>query len=213
MRVVIVANGSGELPESFEYIAGRADIIVAADGGANSCAQAGYVPHTLIGDLDSIDSELLRKYQEEPVNILQHPTRKDSTDLELAFDFAQGLGAKEIDLFGALGGRWDMSLSNILLASQTKYSQIAITIHDQAALIRILHRGKHLIKAPIGARISLLPIGGDVHDLILKGFEYPLTNEVLGFGSSRGLSNVVAEKPAAVQLGKGVVAVILSREG
>lgn len=210
MQVVIVANGSGNLSEKFCHIAQMADTIIAADGGANLCAEAGCMPHILIGDLDSIDSDLLVEYQQQAIEILRYPTRKDATDLELALDLAMSRGAVKIDLFGAIGGRLDMSLSNLMLASQEKYSNIKVSIHDHSNRIQILHPGNHDVDAESGERVSLLPIVGDVHSITLEGVEYPLADEPLNFGSSRGLSNVVIGEGAKLFFTKGVLAVICS---
>lgn len=210
MHAVIVANGPVGLPESFLHYADKADHIIAADGGANLCARAGCIPHTLIGDLDSIEPQLLEQYRRQGVTIFQHPARKDATDLELALDLARADSAGVVDLFGATGGRWDMSLSNITLACQDKYRNIAIAIHDHSTHMQILHQGSHFIDAAIGSTVSLLPIRGDVHGVSLEGFEYPLDKEDLHFGTSRGLSNVMGEERATIRFTCGVLAVIRS---
>lgn len=210
MQVVIVANGPIDLPKSFQNYVRKADRIIAADGGANLCKKAGCTPHILIGDLDSIDPALLNEYQKRSIKILQHPARKDATDLELALDLALEGGAAGIDLFGVFGGRWDMSLSNIMLACQEKYRHVKVAIHDHSTKMCILHRGAHIIDAEPGARVSFLPIGGDVNGISLEGFEYPLSNETLMFGSSRGLSNVVIGSIPRVEVKNGILASIYS---
>lgn len=210
MHAVIVANGPIGLPESFLHYADNADHIIAADGGANLCAKAGYIPHTLIGDLDSIDPQLLEQYRQQGVTIHRHPARKNATDLELALDMALAASATDVDLFGATGGRWDMSLSNISLACHEKYRAIAIAIHDHSTHMQILHQGSHVVAAAIGSTVSLLPIRGDVHGVSLEGFEYPLDKEDLHFGTSRGLSNVMEEERATIRFTSGVLAVIRS---
>ncbi len=121
MLTLIFANGDLTEPPELPDLLARADLIIAADGGANSCRCLGIIPDVLIGDLDSIDPAILKDFQVKAVAIHRHPPRKDATDLELALDFAMAQGAREVWLFGGLGGRWDMSLANVLLAAREKY--------------------------------------------------------------------------------------------
>ena len=208
MLTLVFANGdlatSPELPD----LLNRAELIIAADGGAGHCDRLGIVPNMLIGDLDSVTPDILRQFQEKGVVVQRHPPAKDETDLELALDLALAKGATAIWLFGALGGRWDMSLANILLCAQEKYQGLLITLPGPDCLMHILHPGKpftvHRLPPP-GRKVSLLPLPGDVHGLTLHGFEYPLRDATLRFGSTRGISNVLTGPSGTVHFQKGVL--------
>jgi len=206
MLALIFANGDLiETPELPDLLA-RARLIIAADGGANTCRLLGIVPNVLIGDLDSIDPAVFQEFQKKSVAIHRHPPRKDTTDLELALDLALAKGAQEVWLLGGLGGRWDMSLANVLLAAQKKYKPLTFAIPGPACIMHILHPGKPftMIGAP-GQTVSLLPLQADVHGLTLHGFEYPLQDATLPFGTTRGVSNVLTGSAATVQLQSGVL--------
>lgn len=211
MLTLIFANGTLEpLPDVLPDLLERADRIIAADGGANHCARLGIVPTTLIGDLDSVEADILQKFQTQGVDIHRHPPEKDATDLELALDLALDLAiegeATTAWLFGALGGRWDMSLANILLGAQEKYRTLHITLPGPDCLMHILHPGKTFtVHKSQGRKVSLLPLKNDVHGLTLKGFQYPLRDATLRFGSTRGVSNVLSGPVGTVHFQKGLL--------
>ena len=207
MLTLIFANGELATPPDLPDLLDRAGLIIAADGGANHCARLGIVPNILIGDLDSIENGILQTLQAQRVAIHRHPPEKDATDLELALDLALGHGATAVWLFGALGGRWDMSLANIMLCALDKYRNIPITLAGADCRMHILHPGQPFTVHPThpGRKISLLPLGGDVHGITLKGFKYPLRDASLPFGSSRGISNVLTDEVGTVSLRQGVL--------
>ncbi len=206
MLTLIVANGDlTETPELPDLLA-RADLILAVDGGANHCRRRGIIPDVIIGDLDSIAPVVLQGFQEMAVTILRHPPRKDATDLELALDLAISKGAREVWLLAGLGGRWDMSLANIMLLAAEKYKKLSFTMPGPGCIMRILHPDEVFILPGVpGQKISFLPLGGDVHGLTLHGFEYPLEHTTLRFGSTQGVSNVLQDSAGKVQFHSGIL--------
>lgn len=207
MLTLIFANGTLEpLPDVLPDLLERADRIIAADGGANHCARLGIVPTMLIGDLDSVEADILQKLQTQGIDIRRHPPEKDATDLELALDLALDGEATTVWLFGALGGRWDMSFASILLCAQEKYRTLHITLAGPDCLMHILHPGKAFtVHTSPGRKVSLLPLKNDVHGLTLKGFQYPLRDATLRFGSTRGVSNVFSGPVGTVVFQKGLL--------
>jgi thiamine pyrophosphokinase len=210
MFAVIFANGKLDNPPSLSPLLKQADLIVAADGGANHCAGLGITPDILLGDLDSIDAAILATYRRDGVTIHRHPRAKDATDLELALDLAVSRGARTIRLVAALGGRWDMSLANIMLAANEKYRGQEVYLSGENCIMRILHPGEpHTITAVPDQKVSFLPIKGDVHGVTLRGFVYPLTAHSILFGSSLGVSNIMAKSTATVQHREGILLCVL----
>lgn len=206
MRVLIFANGfSGDPPELSNLVA-TAELIIAVDGGANHCADIGVQPHILIGDFDSISPKLLEMSERKGLEISRHPPRKDATDLELALDLAKTRGASQVWLVGVLGGRWDMSLANIMLTASAKYRDMAVTLLGGDCTMQVLHAGgMHLVDGRAGETVSLMPLLGDVTGVTLEGFEYPLHENNISFGSSLGLSNVLLMNQATVRHKRGVL--------
>ena len=124
MRVIVVANGVMRSHFTLE----SDDVLIAADGGLRHCLDLGLQPAILIGDLDSIDEGDLAALKPSDTQILQYPTQKDFTDLELALQQALKLGADEIVIVAALGARWDQTIANLLLPAS--FPSIKICLLD-----------------------------------------------------------------------------------
>lgn len=210
MKTLIIANGELHLSSQLTIAAKESDLVIAADGGSKHCATLGRSPHFVIGDMDSIPESLLDKFQQDGVEIVKYPTRKDATDLELAMDLAEDQRATEIHLSGLLGGRWDMSLSNIFLLAQEKYQHIPTTLYGDRCIMHILPPGKHHFSPKPETSTSIIPLSGDAHGVTLNGFEYPLNNYTIPFGSTIGLSNITKDPQVEVKLKDGILLFILS---
>ncbi len=207
MRAHIFANSPHREKTGSRILTGKeADLIIAVDGGAEQCRQLNITPNLLIGDLDSISPQLAREYTHSGVEIIRHPSRKDATDLELALDLAMTRGAGDAELFGVLGGRWDMSLSNVMLAASEKYSRMRISLYDGTCRMHIIHGGSTLnFKGVPGQITSLIPLSDNVQGVTITGFEYLLKNSTLLFGSSRGISNILLKTEGRITLKSGIL--------
>lgn len=203
MRAVIFANGT--IGNSDSVLSGK-DLIIAADGGTHHCLSLSITPDVVIGDLDSLSADDIKGLQIASVEIIRYPAKKDQTDLELALKLAIDRGADEIVVFGAMGGRWDMSIANILLLAEQNLSGATIRIIDGRHEIMLLQAGKEItFHGKKGDILSLIPLGRDALGITLSGLEYPLKNDVLRFGSSRGISNVLIRNSATVFLKQGLL--------
>lgn len=212
MIAIIFANGNLDPTSKLDALLKKADLIIAADGGANHCAHLGIIPDVLLGDLDSIFPENLESYKTEGIAINHHPKRKDATDLELALDLAVEKGSRSVWLVGALGGRWDMSLANIMLAAGDKYKHLKTSLLGRDCSMQILHPGTHTITGEPGQKVSILPLKGDAHGVTLSGFEYPLKDHFVPFGSSIGVSNIMEKDQGTVQFIQGALLCVLFQE-
>ena len=209
LKAVVVASGD-PLPVDARWL-DEADLVVAADGGAAWLASIGRRPDALVGDLDSVDPGLVRRLEADGVEVERHPVDKDSSDCELALAYVLRQGADRIVLLGAIGGeRLDHELANVLLLAAPRSARDhELRIVRGSTSLRGLHPGQPLsIKAPRGSLVSLLPVGGDADGVATRGLRYPLRDEPLPMGSTRGLSNVVVTQPASVLLRAGTLLVI-----
>jgi thiamine pyrophosphokinase len=164
--------------------------VIAVDGGAKHCLKLGIKPEIVIGDFDSLNQIEIQTFKNKGVNLLTYPTAKDETDLELALEYSVEVGATEIEIFGLLGGRWDMSLSNILLLTSPQFNHINFNVEAGKTSIRLLRDGMTLnIYGCYSDRVSLIPLSPEACGIKLRGFEWTLDNENLKLGSQRGISN------------------------
>lgn len=210
MRTVIFANGLFTDPQQVRRLLRPDDYLIAADGGARYCLRLGVRPHLAIGDFDSLETEYLAELQAAGVPLRRFPAEKDETDLELALSAAHEAGADEVIILGALGGRWDMTLSNMLLLAHSDFQQMYLSLVDGSQEIRLLSPGRTWeIHGQPGDTVSLIPLQGDAEGITTHGLRYPLQDGVLRFGAARGVSNILLENPAQISLRKGLLVCIL----
>jgi thiamine pyrophosphokinase len=205
-RAFIFANGDSKSRNYFLDELQNNDIIIAADGGIQHLQSLGILPNVVIGDLDSIQPDQLKELKENDILILSYPARKDETDLELALRYARQLGIKDIIILFALGDRWDMTVSNLLLPSAKEFQDMNIRIVDGPHEITLLKPEMTLqISGHAGDTFSLIPIGGKAEGITSHGLEYPLIEDSLDLGSTRGVSNVLSEDHAMIRLATGLL--------
>ena len=204
MRAIIIANGHVGNSEASQAQTWPHDLVVCADGGAQHALALGLAPDVVIGDLDSLDGDVRARLEGEGCQVLAHPTRKDETDLELALRYAVDHEVGEILILGALGGRIDQTLANVLLLALPELAGIKtrIVAGDQEVF---LIRGQALIEGQVGDTVSLLPIAGDATGITTDGLEYPLQSGTLKLGPALGVSNVLTVPVARVQVEHGLL--------
>ena len=192
--------------------------VVAADGGARHATALGLSVEHWVGDGDSIDEATLADLAARGVRIERAPTDKDESDTELALFAALKLGPDSIVVLGALGGpRLDHALANLALLCLPEIDGVAVTLLGDAR-VRLLEAGdgasppskpvRLALAGHAGDLVTLLPVGGDVQGVSTEGLRYPLSDEVLLLGRSRGLSNVRIAPAAAVSIRTGRLLVI-----
>ena len=207
MKAVIVADGAhGPLDQ---HVLDGADLVIAADGGANWLVSTGRNPDQAVGDFDSISPDLLVQLERAGVVLDRHPADKDASDLELSLAAAVASGADEMVILGALGGDLDHLAANLLLLGSDLAAGRRISLVHDRTTARLLSGPSRLeMAAPAGTRVSLLAIGGPAEGVSTRGLRWVLDGGRLDAGSSRGLANIVNDSPAAVALDSGHLLVI-----
>lgn len=206
MHVVIIANGVIGDEARARALAAQADLLICADGGARYALAWGLPPDIVIGDMDSLDAGELERLASAGARLIRHPSRKDETDLELALAQALREGANEITILGALGGRPDQTLANILLLAWPRLKSVRVTIVEGRDRL-FLVRGAVTLRGKQGDIVSLLPLSPRVTHITTTGLEYPLRDEALYRGLTRGISNVMIADEATITVGQGLLLV------
>jgi thiamine pyrophosphokinase len=201
---VIIANGDPPDRELARRYAAQAGLLLAADGGARHALALGLVPHVVIGDLDSLDADQQARLRAAGARFIVHPAAKDETDLELALLYAVERDADPIVLLGALGGRLDQLLSNVLLLTMPALIGRDVRLVDGPQTAFVV-RDEATLTGQAGDTVSLIPLGGEARGITTSGLLYPLTEGTLPFGPALGVSNEMTLPRAQVWVRDGLL--------
>jgi thiamine pyrophosphokinase len=166
----------------------EADYSIAVDGGYLSFRQAGLVPDTLIGDMDSLSDEE-HPGSEFPELKVMHLHEQDSTDFEKALNWIQvNTNIKKLIILGGLGKRTDHLTTNLLVASVADQSLEITFDDDQEWMRRVTPSCPLSLHGRKGANLSILPLC-ESSGVTTKGLQWELNSENIGGSKIVGQSN------------------------
>ena len=181
-------------------------LTIAADGGARNCINMRIVPDLIIGDMDSITIKLMEnlKMNSKTIKFINTSPEKDESDTQLALDFAINAGVKQVLVVGAIGGRIDHSLANLILLAAPNYNNADVRIITENSEIFMVKKSCS-INGTIGKKISIFSLTPFTYFESTSGLKYRLKNERLYFSPVRGLSNEFIKTTAKISIGKGEI--------
>jgi thiamine pyrophosphokinase len=185
--------------------------VVAADGGARHAGSLGLAIDRWVGDGDSLGSDGVAALRASGIPVDLAATDKDESDTELAIRAALERDPDAVTILGALGGsRLDHALANLALLAFPGLRGRDVRIVSAAARVRLLEApgpdggpAVLALRGRVGDLVSLLPVGDDAVGVTTRGLAFPLADEPLEAGRTRGLSNVRAADEASVELRVG----------
>ena len=211
VRYVIIANGDAPSAETIRrwLRTGAGDRLICADGGCRVALRHGLRPDHAIGDFDSLSEVDFQQLRQHGVDIQRHPPQKNETDLELALQLAISQCASEIVILGALGGRLDHEMANLMLLAMPGLNQTPVIIGGEELEVHSIDARQksatlHL-HGHAGDTVSLIPYGGNALGIVTHGLQYPLRQEALRVGPARGVSNVMTQDQARIDVADGLL--------
>lgn len=211
-RVVIFSGG--QLSEQLLKYIQPGDFIIGADRGAAFLTEHRVPMNIAVGDFDSVTEEMKLEIKHATDCFIDcDPVYKDLTDTEMALEIALEQLPDEIIMLGALGTRFDHSLSNVHLLRRTLELDIRCTLADDHNEICLMDA-----KRPFTVinhdftYISLLPLSMEVKGVTLDGFQYPLNQATLTLGKSLSVSNKLIHDKGTIHLTDGLLLIIQSKD-
>lgn len=203
-KCVIVSAGDMKRDISDRVSFNEEDLIIACDGGYDSCLKYGIKPDILIGDFDSVKSSLPEK-----TDRITLKCEKDDTDTVSAIKYAFEKGYKNIVLTGALGGRIDHSLANLqaLLYINNNGGRAKI-IGDNEEIILICNESITL-KCDRTKTLSIFTPDEKAQGVTIKGAKYLLNNYDMSNNLPIGVSNEFLDEDITVTVKKGRLFIML----
>jgi thiamine pyrophosphokinase len=210
---VVVFAGGDRVPAGLGGVLPPEAYVIAADSGIEQAQTLGWPIDLAVGDFDSVSPEALAAAERAGARIERHPAAKDATDLELALAAAAALEPREIVVAGGAGGRLDHLLGGILALAGADASSTGAEIRAYLGPARIhVVRSQVVLDGEPGEIVTLLALDGPAHGITTSGLLYPLADESLLPGSTRGVSNELVGGRATVTVGSGVLLAVLPGE-
>ena len=200
MKILISIGGncSSNIKQKFEY-----EKVIGVDSGVEHLNKFAITPDLIIGDLDSIDKNLLTESAKKNIEIIKYPKNKDQTDFEIALDYAQKLEFESIDIIGGENGEIDHLLSIFMTISINKCSNKTTWFYGKQ---KILFNPKS-ISINLNQIFSLIPLS-NIKNLNISGAKWNLQNKNIDFGSTSTLRNESVEKLIKISCDEGKYCII-----
>ena len=183
---------------------------VAADSGIELADAVGVTVDAVVGDMDSVDEDRLRRAESDGVAIVRFPADKDATDLELAFDHVAAVASPgdRIVLVGTTAGRFDHVLAAVLGLAGPDLSPFVCEAWLGTDVLHVVRGARWLTMEP-GSTFSILPVHGSAV-VTESGVRWPLDERPVRPGSSLGVSNVAMGDRVDVEVADGTALVVVA---
>lgn len=204
-RVLVIANGKIPSSEVVNNLLQNCDFIVACDGGLNHCDMLEIIPNLLCGDLDSIDSDLLKGLNPEFTDVIKMQNQ-DKSDLSKALSYLRDEGFSSIDVIGIEGGRLDHQFGvwSCLIESDSYAS-----LHYEDFVLKRVPNDTIQLQTKLGKIVALHAIT-QCQGVSLAGCKFTLNNETLEIGT-RGIHNLTQAEIIEVSKVSGELLVMTER--
>lgn len=212
---IIVSGGTIDRDFALEQIKDiNAEIIIGVDSGLEFLYQNQIVPTHIVGDFDSVNTEILNLYRDNAqIPIRQFNPVKDATDTEIAVRLAMELGVKQLWILGATGTRLDHVWANVQVLKIAHDAGVKAYILDKCNRISLVEKETCLSKEKsFGPFFSVFPLGGEVKGLSIKGAKYPLEDDTLCPYGSLTVSNQFVEEEVRITFPEGVIILMETRD-
>ena len=206
MLGLIFANGQHDEGINYRGLADKADVVICADGGANAAYRHRILPHYIIGDMDSIEPEVLEYYRGKKTILKVYPVNKDFTDTQLAINLAETLHINELIMLGTLGKRMDHSISNLYSSIRAVERGVCIQHITAEMSVYIIKDQLHL-KGKIDEIVSIFSLTAEAHGVTTAGLQYPLQEASLRLDEPYAVSNCLTATTASISVQTGILAV------
>ena len=209
-KCMIMLNSNGMSSQLVEPIWDEFSLHICADGGANRLFDSSnqnqktiLKPTAIVGDLDSLRSDVRSYYSSQGTLIIQE-VDQDYNDVDKSLKYAKSYYDSLNDnsnvvivIVGAFGGRFDQEIASLHVLYKWNSVFHRIVLMDNENMACLLSPGKHdllLIKGIEGPTCGLLPVGGKVNNISTKGLKWNLNNQSLSLDGLVSSSNHILGK-------------------
>lgn len=196
------------LPKFFDKLWAKAKVRICADGGANrvnnfftGIKKSNFVtPDFVIGDLDSINREVLEKFSKKGTEFVR-VREQEHNDIDKSFREIKRRNINHpIVVFGGFGGRMDQTIAS--LDASLRHPELRIFFVDDSNFstwIRPNDKGIITQKKWTNNIVGLLPIAGRVRNVKTRGLKWDC-NFPIEMGKFISSSNEISESANEVEI-------------
>ena len=197
---VIVANGTAPRKSDILFFRNHGyQFLIAADGGANVLTKMDIFPNVVIGDMDSVDKDLLKRISFRAD--IKYLDRQSDTDVEKSLKYAIRRRYETAVLLGCTGDRLDHTFGNL---------SVLLKYFDKIEL-GLIH-GKSFLQ-PVTGQLGLNTVPGETISLYgfdektlfsASGLKYSFKEKSLCFGRTEGTSNEAKGEEVTISVEGGI---------
>lgn len=178
------------------------DLIIAADGGLKYLEELGIAPDIIVGDFDSLGRV------PSGDNVIVLPCEKDETDMSFAASVGLERGYKHFRLYGASGGRYDHTFSNLALLASLSKQGAAVTMDAGETSFLMITDGEVRFPSNAAGYVSVFSHGETSTGVNIKNLKYPLCDYTLESTSVIGTSNEFLGVESSISVARGTLVVV-----
>ena len=178
--------------------------IIGVDNGAMHLFNRSLTPTTVLGDLDSIESSLLKKIKIMDIDLINFETDKDKTDFELSLNNIDNPNEKNIYLIGGEGGEVDHLFSIFSLIINYEFAENLTWFYKDKTII---FKTNVSIRMKLGSDFSIIPIT-QLESLTITGAKWDVNKIDVKPGSTKTLRNISISDEVTINCKNGLFSVI-----
>ena len=178
--------------------------IIGVDSGAMHLFNRSITPTTVLGDLDSIESSLLKKIKTMDIELINYETDKDKTDFELSLNNIDNPNEKNIYLIGGEGGEIDHLFSIFSLIINYEFAENLTWFYKDKTII---FKTNVSVKMELGSNFSIIPIT-QLESLTITGAKWDVNEIDVKPGSTKTLRNISINDEVTINCEDGLFSVI-----
>ena len=203
-RALVLGNGSHLNENQLINLVKETSFIVCVNGGSEKAKELKINPDIILGDLDSINQDIVKYFNNLNIPIVKIPSQ-EKNDLEKAILYLLKKGFERIILCGFLGKRVDQTVASLQVVKKYLY-RAEFQIFSKNSELFLLKKGEFEFKTIPGQTISLFGFQRAI-GISTEGLKFPLKNENL-FVGSRGISNQATLDTVSISIKSGTLLVV-----
>lgn len=171
--------------------------LIAADGAASSLVNVDVFPEYVVGDLDSLDGDVLRAL--EGISEFVPDPDQNSNDFEKSIRFAAAQLWQRVLIVGMHGGDLEHTLNNWSVLKKFAPSMPLAVLDRERYIIPV--SSSFTVAVQPNELVSLIP--QPEARISTKGLQWELSDEVLALGVREGARNIAVDGKVEVVIHEG----------